>query len=78
MQTNFNTPSLTPGVFEGEQRLYLQSVSLCLWNKCLFSLPFVGPDYKSHFWTKATNQDTWDGQLGNLMGKREYSTPNPL
>lgn len=53
-------------------------VSLCLWNKSLFSLIFVGPGNKSHFWTKDTNPDIWDGQLSNLMGKCEYPAPNPL
>lgn len=56
--------------------LHLQSGSLCLRNKCLFSLSFVGSSDKSHFWTKDANWDISDGQLGNLMGKCEYPTPN--
>lgn len=31
------------------KELCLQSGSLCLWNKCLFSLRFVAPGDKSHF-----------------------------
>lgn len=56
--------------------LHLQSGFLCLRNKCLFSLSFVGSSDKSHFWTKDANWDISDGQLGNLMGKCEYPTPN--
>lgn len=41
--------------------LQLQSGSLCLWNECLFTLSFVVPSDKSHFWTKDTNRDILDG-----------------